>query len=91
MDVFLHVQRIVRTVIQRALEVLHTHADYPFLRREKAQGEQWRIQLPGAFADIARRGIDHHFIPLLLHLVNLYGLDQVEPWLNEPVSITDFH
>ena len=35
MDVFLHVQRIVRAVIQRALEVLHTHADYPFLRREK--------------------------------------------------------
>ena len=78
MDVFLHVQRIVRTVIQRALKVLHAHADYPFLRQEKAQGEQWRIQLPRVRGHRAARH-DHHFIPLLLHLVNLYGLDQVEP------------
>ncbi len=38
-DVVLHVQRVVRTVIQRALEVLHTHPDHPFQRGEKAQGE----------------------------------------------------
>ena len=91
LDVFQHVQRIVWAVVQRALEVLHAYADHPFLRREEAHGKERNVQLGGTLAHFARRDVDHHVVALLLNLVHLYGLDQIEPWLNKPVSITDFH
>ena len=67
-DVLQHVQRIVRTVIQRTLEVFHTHPNHAFLWREKAQGEEWSIQLPGTFTHIARRNVDNHLVILLFDL-----------------------
>ena len=89
--VFQHVQRVMRAVVQRALEVLHAYANHPFLWGEEAHGKERNVQLGGAFANFARRHIDDHLVTLLLNLIDLHGLDQIEPWLNKPVSITDFH
>ena len=61
----------MRTVIQRPLKVFHTHAHNPFLRRIETQCKERSIQLPGAFADITRRGINHQFVTVLFHIKHL--------------------
>ncbi|GAR58910.1 hypothetical protein NGUA15_00667 [Salmonella enterica] len=78
-------------VIQSALEVFHPYTYHAFLRREKAQGKQRGIQLPGSFADIARRGIDHHLIPLLFNVEHLNRVNQIKARLDQPVSVANFH
>ncbi len=89
--VLLHVQRVMRTVVQRALEVFHAHPHHPFLRREKAQSKQRSIELPGAFTHIAWRNVDHHFVSLLLHLKHLDRVNHIQAGLNQPVSVANFH
>lgn len=59
-------------------EVFHPYTYHSFLRREKAQGKQRGIQLPGSFADIARRGIDHHLIPVLFNVEHLNRVNQIK-------------
>ena len=86
-----HIERVMRTGIQRPLEVLHTHTDHAFLRREEAQGKQWGIQLPGTFTHIARRNVDNHLIALLFNLEHLNRVNHVQTGLNQPVSIANFH
>ena len=86
-----NVQRIVRAVIQRALEMLDTHPDNPLLRGKQANGEHQCIELPGAFAHVARCHVHHQVVALLLHIEHLNRIRHVQARLNKPVSITDFH
>ena len=86
-----HVERIVRAFVLRPLEVLYAHPDNPFLRCEEPDGEHQRIELPRAFADVARCHIHHQVIALLLHIEHLDRIRHGQARLNKPVSITDFH
>ena len=86
-----NVQRIVRAVVQRTLEVLNAHPDNPFLRSKQAHREHQRVELPGAFAHVTRRDVHHQVIALLLHVEHLDRIRHVQARLNKPVSITDFH
>ena len=61
----------MRTVIQRPLKVFHVHANNPFLRRKETQRKQRGIQLPGALADVTRRGINHQFVTVLFNIKHL--------------------
>ena len=60
----------MRAVIQRALEVLDAHPDNPFLRGKQAHREHQRVELPGAFAHVARRNKHHQVIALLQPLLD---------------------
>ena len=91
LHVFKNVQRIVRAVIQHALKMLNAHPDNPFLRGKQAHREHQRVELPGAFAHVARRHIHHQVVALLLHVEHLNRIRHVQARLNKPVSITDFH
>ncbi|MNE38027.1 hypothetical protein D3C80_1319070 [compost metagenome] len=89
--VFQNIERIMRAVIQRALEMLDAHADDPFLRSKQAHRKHQGIELPGALAHVTRRHVHHKVVALLLHVKHLYRIRHVQTRLNEPVSITDFH
>ena len=91
LHVFQNVQRIVRAVVQRALEVLDAHPHNPFLRGKQTHREHQRVELPGALTHVARRNIHHQVIALLLHVEHLNRTGHVQARLNKPVSITDFH
>ena len=91
LHVFQDVQRIVRAVVQCALEVLNAHPDNRFLRGKQAHREHQRVELPGAFAHVTRRHIHHQVIALLLHVEHLHRIGHIQARLNKPVSITDFH
>ncbi len=90
-NVLQDVERIVRAVIQRTLEVLDAHPDNPLLRRKQAHREHQSVELPGALAHVARGDIHHQVIALLLHIEYLNRIGHAQTRLNEPVSITDFH
>lgn len=66
----------MRAVIRHALKMFDTHADDSLLRGEKTQGEKRCIELSGAFAHVARRGINHHFAVALLNIEYLNGMQQ---------------
>ena len=72
----MRIERIMRAVVWHALKMFDTHADDSLLRREKAQGKKRRIELSGAFAHVARRGINHHFAVALLNIEYLNGMQQ---------------
>ncbi len=90
-DILQDIEWVMWAVIQSALEVFHPYTYHSFLRREKAQGKQRGIQLPGSFADIARRGIDHHLIPVLFNVEHLNRVNQIKARLDQPVSVANFH
>jgi hypothetical protein len=50
----------------------------PFLRGKQAHRER-NVQLPGAFAHVARRNVHHQVIALLLHLEHLYRMVTFSP------------
>ena len=81
----------MRAFVLRPLEVLDAHPDNPFLRCEEPDGEHQRIELPRAFADVARCHVHHQVIALLLHIEHLDRIRHGQARLNKPVSITDFH
>ncbi|MNV26505.1 hypothetical protein D3C71_1176280 [compost metagenome] len=81
-DVFKDIERIVWAVVQRALEMLDAHPDDAFLRREQANRKHQCVELPGAFAYIARRNVYHEVISLLLNIEHLHRVSHIQARLN---------